>query len=306
MADPTDAALVAAARDGDKTSFALLLERHRPLLVALCQRTLGNRWSAEDAVQEASLQALLGLGHLRHPGRFGPWLAGIGLNVCRRMLRQRRFEMWTAETLSGGRSGPELADSEPGPEELAEVADVARRVREAVAALPAGQRSAVITFYLAGLSYRETAASLGVALPAAKSRLHKARSGLRHELRSLWEEAFAMSDDELIAVRVADVRSGHNEQKPSPFIVLLEEVDGDRRLPIWIGEHEAFALVLSLEVIDLPGRSSTSSCATLSRRRAPDSSRYVLSGWSKARTTPSPCSRRRQGPSRSTPARATR
>ncbi|HEX2273072.1 MAG TPA: sigma factor [Acidimicrobiales bacterium] len=145
MADPTDAALVAAARDGDKTSFTILLERHRPLLDGLCQRTLGNQWSAEDAVQEASLQALLGLGHPRHPERFGPWLAGIGLNVCRRMLRQRRFEMWTAETLSGGRSGHEPPDSEPGPEELAGVADVARRVREAVAALPADRsRTAAI------------------------------------------------------------------------------------------------------------------------------------------------------------------
>ncbi len=61
-----------------------------------------------------------------------------------------------------------------------------------------------------------------------------------------------MSVDELIQVQVADVRSGHDEQEPSPFVVLLEEVDGDHRLPIWIGGQEAFSLVLSLEGVDLP------------------------------------------------------
>lgn len=168
------------------------------------------------------------------------------------MLRERRFETKTAETLSGGRSGPEPADREPGPEELAAVADMATRVREAVARLPAGQRSAVIAFYLAGLSYRETADALGIAVTAAKTRLHKARSVLRRELRSLWEEEIAMSNDELIRVQVADVRPGHDAQGPSPFVALLEEVDGDRRLPIWIGGQEASSLVLSLEAIALP------------------------------------------------------
>ena len=70
MSDTTDAALVTAAREGDKGAFAALLERHRPLLLALCQRTLRDAALAEDAAQEASLQALLGLDHLRHPERF--------------------------------------------------------------------------------------------------------------------------------------------------------------------------------------------------------------------------------------------
>ena len=78
----SDRSLVLLARRGDKRAFCDLLERHRPMLVALCRRMVGNRGLAEDAAQEAYLQALLSLDRLRRLDRFGPWLAGIGLNVC--------------------------------------------------------------------------------------------------------------------------------------------------------------------------------------------------------------------------------
>src|SRR5262245_11938190 len=94
-----DDALVRAARGGSKDAFAALVMRHRPLLLALCLRALGDRDLAEDAAQEATLQALLGLDGLRSPERFGSWLAGIGLNVCHRWLRQRRNEAWSWEAV---------------------------------------------------------------------------------------------------------------------------------------------------------------------------------------------------------------
>ncbi len=67
-----DTALVLAARGGDQDAFGALLARHRPLLLALCRRALGDPLLAEDAAQEAALQALLGLDWLRRADRFGP------------------------------------------------------------------------------------------------------------------------------------------------------------------------------------------------------------------------------------------
>src|SRR5688500_10311075 len=100
-----DAALVLAARGGDRGAFGALVARHRPLLLALCRRALGDAAPAEDAAQEAVLQAMLGLDRLRRPDRFGPWLAGIGLNVCRRTLQARTRDAWSWEAVVGGRRG---------------------------------------------------------------------------------------------------------------------------------------------------------------------------------------------------------
>ena len=59
------------------------------MLVGLCRRMLGDGRLAEDAAQEAVLQAMVGLDGLERPERFGAWLVGIGLNVCRRWRRDQ-------------------------------------------------------------------------------------------------------------------------------------------------------------------------------------------------------------------------
>jgi RNA polymerase sigma-70 factor (ECF subfamily) len=227
-----DACLVGAARSGDRAAFAALIERHWPLLVASCRRMLGRRDQADEAAQEAVLQAMLGLGRLREPERFGSWLVGIGLNVCRHLLR-RRPPVWLL---------PE-APADPG--ELAEAAETAARVRAAVAALPAGQRRAVTLFYLAGLSQREVAAVLGVDASAVKARLHKARRTLRERLVEFSKEA-EMTQDDLVEVRVVDV-----VRRDAKNVVVLEELGGTRRLNLWIGPYEADFLAVHLEDLEM-------------------------------------------------------
>jgi RNA polymerase sigma factor (sigma-70 family) len=235
-----DATLVGLARAGDRAALAELLGRHRPMLLALCRRALGDAGLAEDAAQEAALQAMLGLDRLERPERFGAWLGGIGLNVCRRWLRERGRERWSLGAVLGGRAAP--------PDELAEAAAAAEQVRAAVRGLPPGQRSAVVLFHLAGLTHREVAALLGIGVGAVKARLHKGRAALRGLLAG-WREDGMAATTELVEMRVAEVRRAPAAEADDldTFVVLLDEVGGGRRLPIWIGAFEGTGLALALE-----------------------------------------------------------
>src|SRR5918996_1509563 len=169
----SDSALVEAARLGDRSAFGELFSRHRPLLVALCRRVLGGSPAVEDVVQETAVAALLGIGSLREPDKFGQWLAGIGMNISRRWFRTGQSQAWSWEAVAGGGRLDRWVDPRPDPEEAVAEREFASRVRGAVGELPPGQRDATLLFYFAGLSYREMAVLLGIEVSAVKARLHK-------------------------------------------------------------------------------------------------------------------------------------
>ena len=204
--------------------------------------------------QEAILQAMQSLDRLRRPDRFGPWLAGIGLNLCYRLRRQRAREASSWEALIGGRLLPEPVDPAPSVEDQVEAAALRDWVQEAVAGLPAGQRAAVRLHYLTGLTQAETAALLGIEPGAVKTRLHKARASLRRSrLLNAGVEPESGGGRAMVAMRVADVgrQTVADDGIPRHFVV-LEEVAGSRGLAIWMGPPEATAIALHLEEVPLP------------------------------------------------------
>lgn len=271
----SDAQLVAAAREGDHAAFAELVGRHSPVLLAVCRRALGNPGLAEDAAQEATLQAWLSLDRLQQPERFGAWLMAISMNMCHRIRHQRTQDAWSLEAMLGGRCIDGLVEARPGPEDLAEAAELRSQVRRSIDGLPPGQRAAVLHFYLAGLTHAETAALLGISVGAVKTRLHKARRALYRHLSNTGKES--VMDDQLntdsaaeerttpesasntpaVEMRVGDVRR-YRSPSSGEFVhvALLEEIGDTRVLPIWMGEFEATALALSLENV-APPRSLT-------------------------------------------------
>jgi len=247
----TDADLVRAALGGAREPFAELVRRHQRTASALAARLLGSDDLARDAVQEAAVAAMTGLDRLRSADRFGPWFCGIALNVSRRWLRQLRAERPDPDP---GRSTGDGA----GPDELAELADLAGRVRAAIAGLADGQREAVFLFYLQGLSHREVAAELGVSVGAVKARLHQARAALAPRLAPLVdiqeETAMTATTDapEWIDARVADVRRADGDPATRMHVMVLEMAGGQGQLPIWIGPAEATSLALAVEAVETP------------------------------------------------------
>ncbi len=251
-----DAELARAAAAGDRAAFAALITRHWATAAALAARLLGSQGLAHDAVQEASIAALTGLGRLRDPAAFGPWFCGITLNVARRWRRQLAAEhpAELADRTDGG----------PGPQELAEIAELGAAVRAAIAQLADGQRHAVLLFYLQGLTHREVAAELGISVGAVKARLHQARAALAPGLAPLISASrketvmtAAIPGDagprDWTEVTVLGIRRGEAGEDGEPVhVMLLAERDGERVLPIWIGPAEGIALALSLHAAEMP------------------------------------------------------
>jgi RNA polymerase sigma factor (sigma-70 family) len=259
---PPDAELVEAALGGDKDAFGALVARHWATAVALAARVLGTQDLAGDAAQEAAVAALVGLDRLRAPGRFGAWFCGITLNVARGWARQLRVER--PATARG--QEPDPPSPEPGPDERAELADLAATVRAAVAQLADGQRDAVLLFYLQGLTHCEVAAELAISVGAVKARLHQARAALTPALVPLIagpQRPAARTKEPVMTttagspawaeVSVTDIRcSAETDPLSRTHVIVLDERDGRRRLPIWVGPAEATVLALSLQAVETP------------------------------------------------------
>jgi RNA polymerase sigma factor (sigma-70 family) len=253
----SDADLVCEALLGRREPFAELVRRHQRTATALAARVLGSEDLARDAVQEATVAAMTGLDRLRSADRFGPWFCGIALNVSRRWLRQLRAERPAAGPEHAGHgAGPDVSAR---PDELAELADLAARVRAAIATLADGQRDAVFLFYLQGLSHREVAAELGISVGAVQARLHQARAALAPRLAPLIDiqegtvMAATASAPEWVDVTPIGVRRGEGEDPDErKYVMLLEAADGRGRLPIWIGPAEGTALALTLQAVETP------------------------------------------------------
>jgi len=207
LAELSDAELVEAARLGNRLACGTLLARHRGLALSICRRVLPQPDLIDDALQEAALQAMLGLDRLRASDRFGAWFGGITLHVCHRLIRHQQSNVWLSlDELAGGRLAPDEVD----PASVVSDKDVFERVRAALADLPRGQRAAAALVYLGSFTHAEVAEILGIRAGAVKARLHKARAHLRAQLLTTWEDTLAEATDSdtqnLLAGRVADVR----------------------------------------------------------------------------------------------------
>lgn len=182
-ADPDpDRELLARVGAGDGAAFEELAERHHRRLLRVCERLLGDREEARDAVQEVLLKVLRKAGGFRPRALVSTWLYRIAVNHCLNVLRRRRIVRMLS--LTGTHDDGELeraldpVEERPGPQQQLAARREWRRVQRAIAALPPGQRAVLVLVRLEGLAYREVAETLGITLGAVESRLVRAMRAL--------------------------------------------------------------------------------------------------------------------------------
>ncbi len=166
VAEVDDQVLVRAAKGGDLDAFEVLLRRHQTPVYRVALRMLGSEADAQDASQEAFVQAWKSLGGFRADSSFATWMYRIVTNRCLNVIATHRQDQPLPDRLAA------LAGD---PADAAESRARLDALLEAIQALPDEQRAAIVLRELQGLTYEETAEVLAVSLAAVKGRLHRAR-----------------------------------------------------------------------------------------------------------------------------------
>lgn len=162
----------AAGRAGD--AFALLLERHGPMVLGLARRVAGDAQAAEDVLQATFLTLARRAGSLRRPESLACWLHHVAfrLAVRARHASRRRQERETRAFVPRPRT----------PLEELTAAEMLTVLDEELQALPERHRAPLILCCLEGLSQEEAAQRLGCSPGSVRGRLERGRARLRLRL----------------------------------------------------------------------------------------------------------------------------
>jgi RNA polymerase sigma-70 factor (ECF subfamily) len=188
MQGTTETELIAQGQQGNQEAIAELFRRHYASALRLAYGILRHTDDAQDAVQSGFFLAFRRLSSFRGDSSFKTWVTRIVANCCLLQLREaRRKVRWARPEDRAGATWLDLLPSpEPSPERIAWRREIASALSAAVATLPEHLREAYVLFAISGLPLREVAATLGLTVSATKTRLFRARAGIRTSLHPAW------------------------------------------------------------------------------------------------------------------------
>jgi RNA polymerase sigma-70 factor (ECF subfamily) len=181
----TDEDLLRRARAGEEDAFLSIYMRHRAAMYSFACRLLKSESAAEDVTHDCFLSLF------KHPERFDAtrgtslrtYLFAAVHNLAMKHFRRAGRETWMDEATA---QEPRTPDAEEPLSQLIE-AEMSAAVRAAVESLPALQREVLILFEFEDLSLAEIAVVVDAEVNTVKSRLGRARAGLRRTLASYLE-----------------------------------------------------------------------------------------------------------------------
>ena len=181
-----ESALVAQAKAGDQNAFAELVNRYERKIYRLAKNITRNDEDAEDVLQDAFLKAYTHLENFKGDSKFYTWIVRIAVNEALMRLRKRKTDRSVPldEPVELGEETVqrEIAVWEDNPEQQYSQEEWRRILDEAVESLKPDFRTVFVLRDIEELSTEETAETLGISVPAVKSRLLRARLALRETL----------------------------------------------------------------------------------------------------------------------------
>jgi RNA polymerase sigma factor (sigma-70 family) len=176
---------IAAARAGETRAYARIVRHFQDMAFAVALARLADPHAAEDAAQEAFIEAFVSLDSLKEARTFPAWLRTIVERQCSRMTR--------GKSMSSLPLAIEPSEDAPAPDQKLELRELKQAVLERVAQLPEHERTVMLMHYIADYSQREICEFLELPLTTIKKRLHDAKARLsRLLLTTAKDEIYAL------------------------------------------------------------------------------------------------------------------
>ena len=182
-----DELLVARAQGGDGAAFGQLVERYQDAIFNGISRMVGRREDVEDLAQEVFLKAFRGIARFDGRSALYTWLYAIAINtvISHRRKVGARANVGPMPSYDGDDEGGsfEMADDADPPDAIAEQRELRAMVERAIDRIDPEYRVALVLRDVEGFDYETIADLLGVPQGTVKSRIHRARSALREQLK---------------------------------------------------------------------------------------------------------------------------
>ena len=170
----------------DAQAFEAVMREHNRMLFRTARAILRDDAEAEDALQEAYVQAYRSIDTFRSESKLSTWLARIVANEALMRLRKhsRRAEIVPIEPSATAAEVEQIADTDMAnaPDSSAERKEVRRLLEAQIDALPDTYRTVFMLRAVEELSVEETAAVLDLPAATVRTRFFRARSMLREQL----------------------------------------------------------------------------------------------------------------------------
>lgn len=181
--------IVARMQRGERQAANELVTLFERPVFNMALRMLGSPTDAADACQEAFVKVCSRIDGFRGDAKVSTWIFSVAVNMClnaRRRRARRGRELYVLDAPMGeGESPREWPADERGPDEQTALAEVRRRVEQAVRELPEEFGTAVLLRDLQGMAYEAIAETLELNVGTVKSRIARGRALLRPMLKDL-------------------------------------------------------------------------------------------------------------------------
>jgi RNA polymerase sigma factor (sigma-70 family) len=205
---------VRQAKNGDIGSYEQIVKRFQAFAFSQAFSRLGDSHLAEDAVQDAFLEAYLKLGSLRTPEAFATWFRRIVLTACTRITRRISIKAASLEEVE--REAETIADPDENPAEQLERKEREKAVHLAVQNLPDNLRMVTALYYIGGIGQKGIAGYLSLSETTVKKRLFTARKKLKEDITNM---AKKIADNKMPAEQVSARVIAELVSRPQPLLI---------------------------------------------------------------------------------------